>query len=147
MNTGIKENTKISVQVIIEAPVDKVWKTWTTPDDIIRWNAASDDWHTSKATNDLHVGGKFTSRMEAKDGSFGFDFEGFYDKVKINECIEYHLGDDRQVKITFSKHGDATIVSETFEVEYTNSIELQKGGWQAILNNFKKYTEADQVPA
>ncbi len=141
MDTSTIENAKVSVQITVVAPVDKVWKTWTTPDDIMRWNAASDDWHTTRATNDLQVGGKFMSRMEAKDGSVGFDFDGIYDKVNVNECIEYHLADDRKVKITFINQGNATQVSETFDTENSNSIELQKGGWQAILNNFKKYTE------
>lgn len=147
MNTNVKENIKIEVQVIVDATIDKVWKTWTTPADIIRWNAASDDWHTTRATIDLQVGGKFTSRMEAKDGSFGFDFEGIYDEIRINESLSYHLADDRKVKIKFTSLGSTTKVTETFDAENTNSIELQKNGWQSILNNFKKYTETKSVPA
>lgn len=147
MNTNVKENIKIEVQVIVDATIDKVWKTWTTPADIIRWNAASDDWHTTNATIDLKVGGKFTSRMEAKDGSFGFDFEGIFDEIRINESLAYHLADDRKVKIKFTSFGNATKVTETFDAENTNSIELQKNGWQSILNNFKKYTETKSVPA
>jgi uncharacterized protein YndB with AHSA1/START domain len=138
----IKEKTSITVETVIKAPIDKVWKNWTNPEAIIKWNNASDDWHTTEAVNDLRVGGKFSARMEAKDGSFGFDFYGFYDKVITNELIEYTLGDDRKVKIIFTKQGNNTQIIETFEAENTNSIELQKGGWQAILDNFKKFTES-----
>lgn len=138
----IKEKTSITIEAAIKAPIEKVWKNWTSPEDIVRWNNASDDWHTTRAENDLRAGGKFSARMEAKDGSFGFDFYGIYDKVITNELIEYTLGDDRKVKIIFTKQGTNTQIIETFEAENTNSIELQKGGWQAILDNFKKYTES-----
>ena len=137
-----KEIITLSVQAIINAPIDIVWKNWTEPETITRWNYASDDWHTPWAKNDLRVGGKFVSRMEAKDGSFGFDFEGIYDAVITNEHIEYHLGDGRKVKITFSEKAKETKVIEVFDAETTNPIELQRQGWQAILDNFKKYTEA-----
>ena len=140
METQIK--TTITVHAVINAQVEKVWKDWTNPNAIIKWNNASDDWHTTRAENDLRVGGKFNSRMEAKDGSVGFDFYGVYDKVKTNELIEYTLGDDRKVKIIFTKQGNATHIVESFEAENTNSIEMQKGGWQAILDNFKKYVES-----
>lgn len=133
--------TKITVEAIVNAPVDKVWKLWTTPEDIIKWNSASDDWHTPRAENDLRAGGKFFSRMEARDGSFGFDFGGVYDEVKTNEVIAYTMGDERKVKVTFSAAGNQTKVVETFEAEDMHSIEMQRGGWQAILDNFKKYTE------
>lgn len=133
----------ITVQATVAAPIGKVWKFWTLPEHITKWNNASDDWHTPRAENDLKVGGKFLSRMEAKDGSFGFDFEGIYDEVKTNEQIAYTLGDNRKVKIIFTDSGNTTIVSETFEAETQNSIELQRVGWQAILNNFKKYAEAN----
>lgn len=133
--------TIITVEATVNAPVEKVWKFWTSPEHITKWNNASDDWHTPYAENDLRVGGKFTSRMEAKDGSFGFDFWGVYDVVVTNERIEYTLGDDRKVKIVFTDKGNATQVIESFEAENENSIELQKGGWQAILDNFRKYTE------
>jgi uncharacterized protein YndB with AHSA1/START domain len=136
-----KEKTIITVQAIIDAPVNKVWKNWITPEDITRWNYASDDWHTTRAENDLRAGGKFMSRMEAKDGSFGFDFTGVYDKVRKYESIESTLGDERKVKIVFSAVGNKTKIVESFEAESTNSVELQRGGWQAILDNFKKYTE------
>jgi uncharacterized protein YndB with AHSA1/START domain len=132
--------TIITVEATVNAPVEKVWKFWSSPEHITKWNNASDDWHTPYAENDLRVGGKFTSRMEAKDGSFGFDFWGVYDVVVTNERIEYTLGDDRKVKIVFTNKGNATQVIESFEAENENSIELQKGGWQAILDNFRKYT-------
>ena len=140
----MEEQTKtISIEATVNAPVEKVWKYWTGPEYIVKWNNASDDWHTPHAENDLRVGGKFLSRMEAKDGSFGFDFGGVYDEVKENKLIAYTLGDGREVKITFSAKGNETKVVETFEAENQNSIELQRGGWQSILDNFKKYTEAN----
>ena len=131
----------ISVHTIVDAPVKVVWRNWTTPEAILHWNNASDDWHTTRAENDLRAGGKFISRMEAKDGSFGFDFEGIYDVIIENEYIEYHLGDGRKVKTTFICDTEKTKVTEVFDAESTNPIELQRDGWQAILNNFKKYTE------
>lgn len=133
--------TVITVENTVNAPVKKVWKLWTTPEHITKWNNASDDWHTPFAENDLRAGGKFLARMEARDGSFGFDFEGIYDEVKTNELIAYTLGDGRKVKITFSPSGAETKVVETFDAENTHSIEMQRGGWQAILDNFKKYAE------
>jgi uncharacterized protein YndB with AHSA1/START domain len=136
-----EEKTTITVETIVNAPIEKVWNFWTAPKHIVNWNNASDDWHTPTAENDLREGGKFTSRMEAKDGSFGFDFGGVYDKVKTNELIAYTIGDGRKVEILFSQIGDTTKITELFEAEATHSIEMQQGGWQAILNNFKKYTE------
>lgn len=138
-----QETTVITVESIIDAPVAKVWESWTKPEHITKWSFASDDWHTPWAENDLRVGGKFASRMEAKDGSFGFDFGGVYDAVTENEYIEYTLGDGRKVKISFTPQGNKTKVVESFDAENTNSVELQRGGWQAILDNFKKYTEAN----
>ncbi|MBC7885680.1 MAG: SRPBCC family protein [Saprospiraceae bacterium] len=132
----------ITVKATIHAPIEKVWKSWTTPEHIMQWNTASDEWHTPHAENDLRVGGKFLSRMAAKDGSFSFDFEGVYTKVNDHEAIAYQLGDDRKVEIHFAAAGDDTLVTEIFEAESTNPIELQQTGWQAILDNFKKYTEA-----
>lgn len=133
---------KITVEVTVNKPVDKVWKIWTTPADIMKWNNASDDWHTPKAENDLRVGGKFLSRMEAKDGSFGFDFIGTYTSVKKNEEIAYTMEDGRTCVTYFTGAGSSTKIVTVFEAETENSIELQKGGWQAIANNFKKYAEA-----
>jgi uncharacterized protein YndB with AHSA1/START domain len=134
-------NKTITVESAIKAPIEKVWEFWTGPRHIEKWNSPSHDWHTPHAENDLSVGGKFLSRMEAKDGSFGFDFGGVYDDVKENEYIEYTLGDDRKVTISFTAEGNETKVVETFAAENENPVEMQKGGWQAILDNFKKYTE------
>ena len=141
--TAQEKKAVLIVETIINAPVAKVWEYWTKPEHITKWNNASDDWHTTRAENDLRTGGKFSSRMEARDGSFGFDFGGMYDEVTNNEYIEYTLGDDRKVKINFMPEGNKTKITEAFEAETTNSLELQQGGWQAILNNFKKYTEAN----
>jgi uncharacterized protein YndB with AHSA1/START domain len=138
------DKTAITVETTVKAPVEKVWEHWTKPEHIIHWNNASDDWHSPKAENDLRTGGKFLYRMEAKDGSFGFDFGGVYDEIKTNELIAYTIGDGRKVKITFSGNGNETKVTETFEAENTNPLEMQKGGWQAILDNFKKYSEANK---
>lgn len=134
--------TAITVEVLVAAPVATVWKIWTTPEEIVKWNNASDDWHTPYAENDLKPGGKFFSRMEAKDGSFGFDFYGIYDKIIPERLIEYTLGDERKVQITFNEAGKNTRVVEVFEAESENTIELQQFGWQAILNNFKKVAES-----
>lgn len=135
--------TAITVENTVNAPVEKVWKFWAAPEHITKWATASEDWHTPFAENDLREGGKFSSRMEAKDGSFGFDFGGVYDAVKENELIEYTLGDGRKVIIHFTGKNNATKIVQTFEAESTNSVEMQKGGWQAILDNFKKYVEAN----
>jgi uncharacterized protein YndB with AHSA1/START domain len=135
--------TKITVENTVNAPVEKVWQLWSDPKHITKWANASDDWHTTRAENDLRTGGIFLSRMEAKDGSFGFDFGGTYDKVKNFELIEYTLGDGRKVKITFSTAEGGTKVVETFEAESTNPVEMQRSGWQAIMDNFKKYVEAN----
>jgi len=137
------QSTRITIETTVKAPVEKVWKFWTSPEHITKWNNASDDWHTPFAENDLRVGGKFLSRMEARDGSFGFDFGGVYDVVKENERIEYTIGDGRKVEVSFTSNGKETRVVETFEAESMNPIEMQRGGWQAILNNFKKYVEAN----
>jgi len=135
--------TTITVQSTINASVEKVWKYWSGPEHITKWCNASDDWHTPRAENDLRVGGKFQSRMEARDGSMGFDFGGVYDEVKTNELISYTMDDTRKVKIRFTSNGNETKVIESFEAEDANPIELQRGGWQAILDNFKKYVEAN----
>lgn len=137
------DKLKITVETFVNAPVEKVWKYWTLPEHITQWNNASDDWHTPRAENDLRIGGKFLSRMEARDGSMGFDFEGIYEKVELFKLIEYGLADGRKVKISFLPADRKTKVVESFDAEKINSPELQKAGWQAILNNFKKYTEAN----
>jgi uncharacterized protein YndB with AHSA1/START domain len=134
----------ITIEAVINAPIEKVWQCWTAPEHIMQWNNASPDWHTPKAENDLRTGGKFSARMEAKDGSAGFDFGGVYDEVKEHEVIAYTMGDDRKVKVIFTKNSDtATKVVETFDAESENSLELQRNGWQAILDNFKKHVEEE----
>ena len=135
------DNITIVVRVIINAPVKKVWKLWTDPDHIVKWNHASDDWHSPDAENDLREGGRFRSRMEARDGSQGFDFAGEYTRIIQHRQIEYTIDDGRRVQVTFVPNGDETIVSETFEPENENSVELQQQGWQSILDNFKGYVE------
>lgn len=132
----------ITVTTSINAPIEKVWNYWTAPEHITKWNNTSDEWHTPHAENDLRTGGKFLSRMEAKDGSMGFDFGGVYQTVIPHELIEYTMGDGRKVKVAFKKAGNNIEIAETFDPESTHSIEIQRGGWQAILDNFKKYTEA-----
>lgn len=133
--------TVITVESTIQAPVEKVWQYWTAPEHVTKWNHASDDWHSPSGENDLRPGGKFLFRMEAKDGSFGFDFGGVYDTVKTHELIEYTIGDGRKVRVKFNGKGSETTVVESFEAESTNPAEMQRGGWQAILDNFKKYVE------
>jgi len=141
MTTSIKKI--LTVEAIINAPLEKVWQYWTMPEHITQWNNASPDWHTPSAENDLRVGGKFLSRMEAKDGSVGFDFWGIYDMIKENDSIAYTLGDDRKVHITFIPIGKGTKLVEMFEPEAENTLELQQNGWQAILDNFKSYVESN----
>ena len=133
----------ITVENTVNAPAEKVWKLWTAPEHITKWNSASDDWHTPFAENDLRTGGTFRARMEAKDGSFGFDFAGVYDQVKTNELIEYTMDDGRKVTVHFAPQGNNTRVVETFEAEGQNPEDVQRDGWQAILNNFKKYVESN----
>jgi uncharacterized protein YndB with AHSA1/START domain len=137
MKTLNKES--ITVAAKVNAPVEMAWKLWTDPEHIVRWNFASDDWYTPYAENDLKEKGRFLWRMEAKDGSFGFNFSGTYTKIVSHKEIESRLDDDRNVSITFSPVGDKTLIIETFETEGTNPVEMQKTGWQAILDNFKKY--------
>jgi len=137
-----KTETKvITVQTVIKAPVKKVWRLWSEPDHIINWCTATDEWHTPKAENDLKVGGRFLTRMEAKDGSSGFDFTGKYEKVELYKEIDYVIDDGRKVKITFDEKNNETTVMESFDAENINSAEEQKTGWQAIMDSFKKYVE------
>jgi uncharacterized protein YndB with AHSA1/START domain len=136
-----KERILITVEATINALADHVWKCWTCPEDIVHWNNASDDWHTTRAENDLCPGGRFSYRMEAKDGSMGFDFSGVYNKVVRHEQIEYLMDDGRKAKILFASGENKTTIVETFEAERINPVELQRGGWQAILDNFKRYAE------
>jgi uncharacterized protein YndB with AHSA1/START domain len=134
---------KLTVETTIAASVEKVWHAYTTPEDIKQWNAASEDWHTTSATVDLRVGGGFSSRMEAKDGSFGFDFAGTYTAVELHKLIEYSFG-DRTAQVEFTEDPQGVTVRVTFDSEPTHSIEQQRDGWQAILNNFTRHVEAAQ---
>jgi uncharacterized protein YndB with AHSA1/START domain len=136
-----ENKTTITVETIVNAPVEKVWELWNDPKHIVNWCHASDDWHAPFAENDLTVGGRFKNTMAAKDGSFSFDFEGVYTNIEDHQTIEYTIADGRNVEINFSRENNVTKVVESFEAETINSIELQRGGWQAILDNFKKYTE------
>lgn len=131
---------KITVETNVHAPIERVWQAYTTPDDIVQWNAASDDWHTTKSSVDLRVGGAFSSRMEAKDGSFGFDFAGTYTKVVPNRLIEYSFG-DRAAQVEFAEKPEGVSVRVSFDAESTHSVEQQQAGWQAILNNFARHVE------
>ncbi|MDF1523502.1 MAG: SRPBCC family protein [Trueperaceae bacterium] len=132
----------ITIETAVRAPLEAVWKAWTTPDDIVRWNAASDDWHTTTASVDLRVGGTFSSRMEAKDGSMGFDFEGTYTEVVAHERIAYAMDDGRTVLVELLPQDGAVLVRETFDAEATNPVEMQRQGWQAILDRFARHVEA-----
>ena len=132
----------ITVKNIIQAPVEKVWEYYTAPEHVTQWNNASEDWHTPTAENDLRAGGSFKYRMEAKDGSMGFDFGGVYDAVKTNELIAYTMGDGRKASVHFTGNGNETSVAVTFDPENQHPLEFQRDGWQSILDNFKKYVEA-----
>lgn len=132
----------ITVETEIDASIDKVWDYWILPEHIVNWNFASDEWCCPAATNDLKPGGEFVWRMEAKDGSMGFDFTGTYVKIDKEELITYTMTDGRKVEIHFVAEGNKTKLIESFEAEGTNSDELQRAGWQEILNNFKKYVES-----
>lgn len=131
----------IEVQTSVKAPIEKVWKNWITPKDITKWYFASDTWHTPRAENDFRENGKFSFRMEAKDGSFGFDFSGVYKSILNHQFIVILLDDGRSLEISFSVDGNKVTVKENFEAEKENPIEMQRIGWQAILDNFKKYVE------
>lgn len=139
MNTS---PTPITVSVTVNVRVEKAWNYFTQPEHITQWCFAIDAWHAPRAENDLRAGGKFLTRMEAKDGSAGFDFTGVYNEVKLHEFFSYTMEDGRKVKVSFSEKDNATIITETFDPESANPIEMQRNGWQAILENFKKYAEA-----
>jgi uncharacterized protein YndB with AHSA1/START domain len=136
-------STKINIEATVSAPVAKVWDFWNNPNHITKWNFAIDTWHCPSAKNDLRVGGKLQSRMEAKDGSMGFDFEATYNEVIDKSRIVYTIADGRRVETNFNETGGKTTIATVFEAESQNPVEMQKGGWQAILDNFKKYTEAN----
>lgn len=131
----------IIIETTVKAPIDKVWRAYTSPEDIIQWNAASDDWHTTSSSVELRVGGTFSSRMEAKDGSFGFDFAGTYTKIVLHELIEY-VFDNRSASVEFMQTNNGVKVRITFVAETEHTIEQQEEGWQAILNKFAKHVEA-----
>ncbi|WP_044199981.1 SRPBCC family protein [Dyadobacter tibetensis] len=136
---------KIEISSEINGSIDRVWECWSNPEHITHWNFASDDWHCPKAENDLRVGGKYLSRMEARDGSIGFDFEAIYDEVVPYETINYTMADGRQAFIKFDRSGSFTTVTIRFDAESQNSIEMQRAGWQAILDNFRKYVERESI--
>jgi uncharacterized protein YndB with AHSA1/START domain len=131
----------ITIETLVRAPIDKVWRAYTSPEDIIQWNAASDDWHTTSSSVELRVGGTFSTRMEAKDGSFGFDFAGTYTKIIPNELIEYAFG-DRSASVQFMQTSDGVKLRITFVAETEHSVEEQEQGWQSILNKFASHVEA-----
>ena len=132
---------KITVQTAVKAPLQRVWDAWNNPEDIKRWNAASDDWHTPRSSVDLREGGKFSARMEARDGSMGFDFEGTYTRIVPGRLIEYRIADGREVSIEFREDDGRVRVRETFDAETENPPEMQRGGWQSILDSFARYVE------
>ena len=136
---------KITVETTVQAPVALVWEAWTTPQDITLWNSASNDWHTPTATIDLAEGGTFCYRMEAKDQSMGFDFEGRFTRVVAGELIEYEMSDGRAVRVEFEDTGDGVVVRETFDAESAHAGEQQRQGWQAILDRFAKHTESKHL--
>ncbi len=140
MSSEPKTIQQITVETTLAAPVAEVWRAYTTPEDIKKWNAASDDWHTTAATVDLREGGAFSSRMEAKDGSFGFDFAGTYTKIVDRKRIEYAFG-DRKAQVDFIESPKGVTVRVVFDAETTNAPEMQRQGWQSILENFKKHVE------
>ena len=134
----------ITIETTVNAPIDRVWAAWNDPRAIEQWNAASHDWHTPRASVDLREGGSFSSRMEAKDGSAGFDFEGTYTRIEPQRLIEYKMGDRRKVRIEFIPSGNRVTVRETFDAEDTHTAKQQRQGWQAILDNFARHVESGQ---
>lgn len=139
----MEQLTKVTVEATVNAPVEKVWNAWNTPADITQWNTADPSWHCPSSENDLRVGGSFKTRMEAKDGSFGFDFGGVYDEVELNQKIAYTMGDGRKVVTSFTKDGGKTHIKTIFDAETINDPERQKQGWQSIMNNFVNYVESN----
>ncbi len=134
---------KITVETVVKADLNAVWRAWNNPEDIKQWNAASDDWHTTTSAVDLREGGTFSSRMEAKDGSEGFDFKGTYTRIVPQKLIEYRSGDGRNVRVEFTEAAGGVLVRETFEAESENEPEVQRQGWQAILDKFAGHVEAN----
>jgi uncharacterized protein YndB with AHSA1/START domain len=137
----MQDANKITVETVVRAPIEKVWECWTDSKHVTQWNAASDDWHSPSATNDLRAGGEFHYRMAARDGSTGFDFNGTYSEVVPQERIAYAMEGGRKVLVTFAGTADGVKVTETFEMEHENPAEMQRAGWQAILDRFGKHAE------
>ena len=137
------ETTRITVETVVNAPLEKAWKFFNEPEHITQWAFASDDWHAPYAENDVRTNGKFKTTMAAKDGSFSFDFEGVYTSVVPNKSIAYAMPDSRQVKVEFTTQGTGTKVTETFDPESENSLDMQRAGWQAILDNYRKHVESN----
>jgi uncharacterized protein YndB with AHSA1/START domain len=135
------EKNFITVTVILKTTLEKAWEFFTNPAHVVKWYFASNDWHAPSSTNDLIVGGKFSTRMESKDGSMGFNFSGTYTEVELNKLLKIVLDDERLMNVNFTAEDEIVTIMEQFEPEYENDIDLQKNGWQAILNNFKKYIE------
>lgn len=138
---GTNMPTRITVQAVVKAPMEKIWKLWNEPEHMTKWSFASNEWHAPAAANDLRPGGELFVRMEAKDGSAGFDFRGTYDVVKEHEAISFTLGDGRKVDVLFTALGNETKIAETFDAENTYPLEFQQAGWQSILDNFRRYAE------
>lgn len=138
----MENKTILTVSCTVNQSIEKVWECWTNPEHIQQWNYASDDWHCPKASNDLRVGGKCSATMAAKDGSFSFDFEGTYSEVIPLQSIKYHIIDGREVSIRFEATAQGILITESFEAENQHPIEMQQAGWQAIIDNFKKHSEA-----
>lgn len=132
----------ITISATVNATPEKVWQYWNLPEHVTQWNQATPDWHCPKASSDLRVGGKFSATMAAKDGSFSFDFEGTYTEVIPNQLLRYTMPDGRKVEVKFAGEGNATVITETFDPETQNPIEMQEAGWQMILNSFKNYAES-----
>lgn len=141
-NLNQEKTMKITIETLVRAELNKVWDAWSSPADIKQWNAAQEDWHTTASTVDLREGGMFRSRMESKDGSEGFDFEGTYTRVVPGKLIEYQMSDGREVQVEFADRSEGVLVKETFDAETENPPELQRQGWQAILDNFRRHVEA-----
>jgi uncharacterized protein YndB with AHSA1/START domain len=133
---------KVTIETVVNAKLGKVWDVWSNPEDIKQWNSPHESWHTTRSEVDLREGGKFLSRMEAKDGSAGFDFEGVFTRVEPQKAIGYRMGDGREVEVEFEERADGVLVRETFDAESENPVEYQREGWQSILDNFARYVEA-----
>lgn len=137
------DTTKITIQVVVAADRQKVWNCYTQPEHITKWNFATDTWHCPAASNDMRVGGKYLARMEAKDGSFAFDFEAVYNEIVDGEKFTYTMPDNREIQVSFEKMDDKTRVTVTFDPENVNPVDLQRDGWQSILDNFRRYAEGN----